>query len=236
MKIDVIKELLEKYYRAETTLEEEEQLEIFFTGDDVPDELRHHGQQFRFFIEQRDKLARVSLPRNRTIHRRIPLGWIRNAAAVLVIFATGWLAGSFFPPDFDRNPLSEELDELKLQVLQLQLGQTLASERIKGIRATADRWPGNDQILQTLITVLNTDRNTNVRIEAANALFQLSDAPMINDWLITALENQSDPLVKVTLISMLLEHNRTRATLEINKVLEEDQTPPELKEAIRELL
>ena len=51
MNIMKIKDLLEKYHNGETTLEEEKQLQEFFSQTDIPANLNIYKHQFQFFID-----------------------------------------------------------------------------------------------------------------------------------------------------------------------------------------
>jgi len=48
-----IEELLQKYWNAETSLEEEQQLREFFNGEDVPQSLKETASLFRYFEMQK---------------------------------------------------------------------------------------------------------------------------------------------------------------------------------------
>ena len=48
--------LLEKYWRCETSLEEEQQLHNFFRGEDVPDSMKGSAALFRFFDAEKNKV------------------------------------------------------------------------------------------------------------------------------------------------------------------------------------
>lgn len=50
-----IEQLLEKYWNAETSLEEENDLHRYFQGKDVPDHLKETASLFRFFEEEKSK-------------------------------------------------------------------------------------------------------------------------------------------------------------------------------------
>ena len=47
MKEEKVKQLLEHYWQCETSLEEEELLRTFFSGDNVPKDLKHYQSLFR---------------------------------------------------------------------------------------------------------------------------------------------------------------------------------------------
>ena len=48
-----IEELLNKYWQAETSLEEEQLLRQYFSSDDVPEHLRETALLFRYYEDQK---------------------------------------------------------------------------------------------------------------------------------------------------------------------------------------
>jgi hypothetical protein len=50
-----IEQLLEKYWNAETSLEEEQELHRFFQGADVPESLKETAALFRYFEEEKSR-------------------------------------------------------------------------------------------------------------------------------------------------------------------------------------
>lgn len=98
--------LIGRYFEAETTLEEEQLLKQFFSGDNVPDELKHHAALFRFASNE-EKLQAPSLTdkqlsgsiqdkkRNLFAIRRTYLT-MAGIAASLLLFVAIWQT-------FDRN-------------------------------------------------------------------------------------------------------------------------------------
>lgn len=57
MESERITALLERYWQGETTLEEEKELKLFFTGEDVPEELQKEGAFFNYLNAQHQKTA-----------------------------------------------------------------------------------------------------------------------------------------------------------------------------------
>ena len=53
MELTRIKELVEKYYECETSLEEERELKAYFTSGDVADELKEYIPLFRYYEEEK---------------------------------------------------------------------------------------------------------------------------------------------------------------------------------------
>ena len=52
-----IKELLERYWNCETSLEEEAQLREYFQGTNIPDELKEAATLFQYFHESKNQSA-----------------------------------------------------------------------------------------------------------------------------------------------------------------------------------
>lgn len=89
----IIKDLLEKYWQAETSVEEERQLKAYFRGPSVAPELEAYRAVFGYFggadagvqpsadLEERI-LKKIARPAVRNLYTR---GWWYAAAAILVV-------------------------------------------------------------------------------------------------------------------------------------------------------
>jgi hypothetical protein len=99
-----IEQLLEKYWNAETSLEEENELHRYFQGTDVPDNLKETASLFRYFESEKSRSLEESFAAavTKQIRRRqggkiISMGnWFqiaRVAAGVAVVVAAVYLIG-----------------------------------------------------------------------------------------------------------------------------------------------
>ena len=89
-------QLLEKYWKCETSLEEENALRQYFAGEDLPDHLQKFSKMFIFFDKERKSvldesfdpkiLDRINKVKNRNIVP-LPSTWYKVAAAVLLIIS-----------------------------------------------------------------------------------------------------------------------------------------------------
>jgi hypothetical protein len=96
MDLDRINDLLQKYWNAETSLEEEEQLRTFFAKEPVPENLKETASLFRYF-EQQKRLGVDDLAFDRELKKKLkPAGKVINlsmtqvariAAGLLVVVA-----------------------------------------------------------------------------------------------------------------------------------------------------
>src|SRR5579864_8609997 len=100
-----IEALLEKYWNAETTLEQEQELREFFQGDEVPENLNEAAILFRYFENEKSKKLNEKFDADVTkkVQQRrggkiIPMtNWFRVArvaAGIAVVVAAVYLIGA----------------------------------------------------------------------------------------------------------------------------------------------
>ena len=106
-----IEEILEKYYRGETTTGEENSLRTFFSGTEIPEHLKTEARLFTHFTREKDNTltgemekrlgSMISGSETRTlamgINRRFY--WISAAAVILI------LLGLFLDTQIRRNSI-----------------------------------------------------------------------------------------------------------------------------------
>jgi hypothetical protein len=95
-----IEELLNKYWECETSLEEEQQLREYFTGNNIPPQFTESAQLFRFFSQQKKKSITdaafdsrmVKNVRSEKSGRVVPIFYnsMRIAAGLAVLMVAGW--------------------------------------------------------------------------------------------------------------------------------------------------
>lgn len=99
-----IEQLLEKYWNAETSLEEEKDLHQFFQGNDVPENLKDTSALFRYFETEKSRMLNEKF--DAVVTKQIKLrhegkivsmtNWFqmaRVAAGVIVVVAAVYLIG-----------------------------------------------------------------------------------------------------------------------------------------------
>ena len=101
MDSDKIEELLNKYWKCETSLEEEKQLQDFFRGAGVPSQLKETASLFRYFDAHKNKvLTDISFDRNVVEKIRpsakgrmtaLVYNSMRIAAGIIVLVVAIWL-------------------------------------------------------------------------------------------------------------------------------------------------
>ena len=153
MELAKIENLLEKYFEAETSIQEEAILQEYFAKDDVPEHLRQYKEMFNFFSNSSLETSSRTIELKKETKRTISIKWL-SIAAMLV----------FFVGIYSVYQKSEtEKEEARLAYMETQKALDLISQSLnKGTGAIAhlDNFnKGTDAMAQ-----LRTFENTQKRI------------------------------------------------------------------------
>ncbi len=114
--------------------------------------------------------------------------------------------------------------------LMANLSADSAGVRLEGIYSFSDDYTKEDtQIIKTLIKILHTDSNGNVKIATIDALLKFPTNELIRKNLIIALEKETLPLVQIKLITSVSFLREKRAQKSLKKIMENKQTFPIVK-------
>ncbi len=98
MELDRIEKLLEKYFEATTTVEEEEQLRDYFSQDSVAPHLEQYAPMFTYFSIAKDERFTKQVPlKTRVSYHK----WISIAAVAVMAF------GIYFGNDYREQKEAE---------------------------------------------------------------------------------------------------------------------------------
>lgn len=98
MELDRIEKLLEKYFEATTTVEEEKQLRDYFSKDSVAPHLEQYAPMFNYFSIAKDERFTKQVPlKPRVSYHK----WISIAAVAVIAF------GIFFGNDYREQREAE---------------------------------------------------------------------------------------------------------------------------------
>jgi HEAT repeat protein len=238
MKPDKIKALLEKYYAGESSLEDEDLLrQALNTSSELPEELMADAELFAMM----NALAEESTDQELDFETEQPkvisldqsasqnsFSWTTRIAAgfsLLVIgVLSGWLIGNQNTGDEDVAALRKDITEMKNLVTLSQLRKGSASDRIMATYEFKKLDSANDEILDALINTFNNDENANVKSAAADALYKFGNHDKVRKAFINGMTNQTDPLLQIKLIDMLVGLNEKRALPKLQEMmLEENQ-------------
>jgi len=122
-----------------------------------------------------------------------------------------------------------QVSEEKLQLIA-NLEAESVGKRLEGVYAFNDDFVKEDKkIINTLLNILHTDENANVKIATIDALLKFPKNENIRKNLIKALENEETPLVQIKLIKAVSFLRENRAQKPLEKIIENEQTFPIVK-------
>ncbi len=157
--------------------------------------------------------------------------WMQVAATVALLIigfgagkiSTGSSAG-------ELSELRDEIQALREVTLTSALQKHSASERIMAVNQIEEKNSVNAELVSTLISTLNSDESPNVRYAALQALKKFIGQEEIRAELVKSLETQSDPLIQISLITILVEAEERSAIAPLKDLIEKEEISPEVKQ------
>jgi len=180
--------------------------------------------------------------------KRVSLAdWIRGwwpqrpalqLAMMLLVAAAGLGAGFLIrpaPPAGDEVArLRGEVDAMRNTVAVSLLNQASAIDRLSGVQWTSRIPQPDDSTLETLLDILETDPNVNVRLAAVDALFLFSDRPQVKEGIVAVLPGQDSPLVQVALVDLLVGIKEKRALRAFEELIRNKKLVPDVKNRVEQ--
>ncbi len=160
---------------------------------------------------------------------------ILQVAATLLLMISCYLLGNYKSNISKAN----EIVTLKQEKTELQTIATLslmenesASKRLQAVSYAKTITKPDNEILKVLIAKMNTDKHTNVRLAAANALSKFAENNNVREALVRALEIEENANMQIELIQILVDIEEKRAIPTMKKLLQNTETPTYIKDQI----
>jgi hypothetical protein len=157
-------------------------------------------------------------------------------AAGIALLICGTFVGIFMRTQVGNAFASNEIKQLHSEVSDLKkaamftmLKEESSSDRIQAVGYVNNLENIDDNVLQVLIKTLNNDKNVNVRMAAAYALSKYADQRAVCDSLVKSLSFQTDPILQVTLINILVEKKEKSAFKPIQAIIANKSTLKEVR-------
>lgn len=256
MKTEKIKQLIERFYKGQTTLKEEQQLHEYFQHKDIPAEVQSEAAYFRYLAAKSEERtsdgfdpfykieaesgyqgASFSGPDNKALR------WSLRVAAGFILLLIGFSAGQFLNNDSSISTrqvaaLQQEVQQVKDALMySADYQKASAGERLSAVKMSTGFAVGNrqldQQIAEILIYTMNNDKSVNVRLAAAEALFQFRNEEHIKRALVNSLSQQKEPQMQLLLIDMLVQLKASGALNEMNKLLIDSDTREIVRERVK---
>ncbi len=159
-----------------------------------------------------------------------------RVAAAIALLICGTFLGILIKSQFLDSYSSSELKQLHSEVLDLKksamfamLKEESSSDRIQAVNYVEGLENPDENIIEALVKTLNNDKNLNVRMAAAYALSKFADQRAVCDSLVKSLSIQSDPILQVTLINILVERKEKSALRPIQQIIGNKRTLKEVR-------
>lgn len=110
-----------------------------------------------------------------------------------------------------------------------------ATQKIQQINSIPQTITDESEALLQLKQVLQTERNTNVKLAALRQIGQhYSDSRGLKNFLARQIEQEQSPLVQVELLNLLIDNNQSKETIQtMESMLNRRQLNPVLQEKIK---
>jgi HEAT repeat protein len=159
--------------------------------------------------------------------------WWYAIAAGIALLITGLSIGLFIN---DRNRRAEEVAMIEAEKAHTrQVVSGLADERspanrILAVKEASSSGNINAEIIRTLIRTMDNDPNSNVRLAAMEALSKFRGEQAVRDALVSSLSKQSDPVVQIALIQLIVELRDKDAVEPLRLIIENEATLESVKD------
>jgi hypothetical protein len=156
------------------------------------------------------------------------------SVALIIGIAVGYLAKTEPEANPDIRALSQQVTDLREMMMFSLLEKESATDRLKAVNLTQEMDDVSAKVTSALIKTLNTDENVNVRLAALEALLPYARQSSVREELIRSIAKQNSPLVQVALADLMAQINERSSVKELEKIIDSERTPAEVKTRIRE--
>ena len=158
--------------------------------------------------------------------------WYKVAAAVALLIvglSLGFWISAYNQRQAEIARAAAE-KEKTLQLVSMIEDKESAGQRILGVRAALEEDKVNTEILKVLIKSLNEDPNVNVRMASLEGLRKFYHEPLVRKSLIESLQKQTDPVIQIALIQVLVEMKEKNAVRPLQEILKGGELIPAVKD------
>ena len=230
--VKAIEQLIEAGELALTQLKELASLDEQMMKAEAPSpSLRADDQFYAMLAGERRKASQhfaFHLPDWNILFPRLALASMLIVAGFLGGY---WLQRPSAQPEVKE--LTQQVGELKEMIMLSLIEKESASERLKAVSLTSDMVNVSDNVTKALFKTLNQDPNVNVRLAALEALIPFVKQSNVREELVRSISQQDSPLVQLNLAELMAAIQEKKSVGELQKLIESDKTPKEVKNKIR---
>ncbi|MCF2446984.1 HEAT repeat domain-containing protein [Dyadobacter sp. CY345] len=168
-----------------------------------------------------------------------PVFWLQIAASIFLLF-TGVTAGYWLRSVAAGEVSQQQIDTMAMQVQEMRqimmmtlLENPSAAERLHAVSISTEIDQADDQVFTALLTTLNYDSNTNVRLAALEALIRYTDNPKVRKGLIHSLPHQESPVVQMALADLMVKLQEKGSVKALRELLHQKGIRGPVKEKVK---
>ena len=159
------------------------------------------------------------------------------ASVTLILgLAAGYFLRTPESPDKEIASVGQELRDLKELMMLTLLEKESVTDRLKAVSLTQEMDQASQKVTGALLQTLNSDSDVNVRLAALDALRIYSGDSKVRQELIRSIAKQDSPLVQIALAELMAQLQAKSSVKELEKILQNENTPKDVKKKIEESL
>jgi hypothetical protein len=168
------------------------------------------------------------------------LGWKlagQIAAGVVLLLGGVGLGYNWHSNQVARAEVTQlrgEVGTMRQLVALSLMQQQSASERLRGVSWAYQVEPPDNEVWKALVAAVNQDSNVNVRLAAVDALRPYASSPatrpMTADAALQALSRETEPIVQVALIDLLVDSKEKQAQQALHRVASDASADADVRE------
>ncbi|WP_229214900.1 zf-HC2 domain-containing protein [Dyadobacter bucti] len=192
------------------------------------------GMESRFYnmltiAEQENNVQTPNVPPEQVgpFHfTRKPMVWMQVAATILLL-GVGVIAGYWLRSRKAGDELAQQkidimavqMQEMRQMMMLSLLDNSSAVERLQAVSLSTELDKADGKVIEALLTTLNYDTNTNVRLATLEALIRYTDEPQVREGLIASLALQDSPMVQMALADLMVKLQEKRSVKALRQLL-----------------
>jgi hypothetical protein len=132
--------------------------------------------------------------------------------------------------------LADQVHEMREMVMLALLENPSASERIRGVSYASDIQTINKNVLDALLSTLNNDPNSNVRLMTLDALTRYANVPAVRRGLVQSILQQDSPLMQAAMADVMVRLQEKKAVQPLKELLQQKDLNEMVRAKIQQTL
>lgn len=154
-----------------------------------------------------------------------------------IVLIVGFVGGYLFnkpSKSSEVHQLTQQVSDLREMMVFSLLEKESATDRLKAVGLTSEMNQVSQKVTEALFKTMNRDENANVRLAALEALKPYAKESAVREELVKSIAKQDSPLVQVALAEFMAAIQEKKSVKELQKLLQNENTPKEVRSKINE--